>query len=83
MRVAGCHAAVEWQASQRLELWMCVGFLPVAVVPLWQLAQVPVTPAWSKCAGRQAMVVWQVSQLFDDWTCCGCLPVAALPSWQL
>jgi hypothetical protein len=27
---------------------MCVGFLPVAFVPLWQLKQVPVAALWSK-----------------------------------
>ena len=26
---------------------MCVAFLPVAVVPLWQLAQLPCTCVWS------------------------------------
>jgi hypothetical protein len=42
---------------------MCVVGLPVAVVPLWQVAQVPgATPVWLKVAGVQAVVLWHVSQ---------------------
>jgi hypothetical protein len=38
--------------------------LPGAVVPLWQVLQLPaVTPLWLKVAGNQAGVLWQVSQL--------------------
>ena len=37
--------------------------LPVAAVPLWQVAQVPgATPLWLKVAGFHADVRWQVSQ---------------------
>ncbi|MFH1819752.1 MAG: hypothetical protein ABIK08_08870 [Pseudomonadota bacterium] len=36
--------------------------LPVAVVPLWQVEQVPgAMPVWLKVAGVQALVLWQVS----------------------
>jgi hypothetical protein len=42
---------------------MCVLFFPVAVVPLWQLAQLVVIPAWSKpVAGVHAVVLWQLLQ---------------------
>jgi hypothetical protein len=39
--VAGDQAVVEWHAWQLLLDWMCVGPLPVAVVPLWHDAQLP------------------------------------------
>jgi hypothetical protein len=61
--VAGFHAATEWQDSQVLLLAMCVAFLPVAWVPLWQLTQFVVMPVWSNFAGRQAFEVWQSSQV--------------------
>ena len=40
---ADVQLVVEWQSSQVLELAMWVADLPVAVVPLWQLEQVPMT----------------------------------------
>jgi hypothetical protein len=37
--------------------------LPLALVPLWQVAQVPAaTLVWLNVAGSQAVVRWQVSQ---------------------
>ena len=42
---------------------------PCAVVPLWQLAQLPVTPAWLKVAGVQALVEWQLCT--RRWWQCG------------
>ena len=53
---------MPWQLSQRFVAMMCVGFLPVAAVPLWQPEQPLVMPACVKLAGVQASVVWQVSQ---------------------
>ncbi len=39
--------------------------LPSAVVPLWQVAQLPAAmPLWLKVAGVHAVVLWQASQ---DW----------------
>ncbi len=38
-RSAGRQAVVAWQDSQVSVVAMCVAFLPVAVVPLWQLEQ--------------------------------------------
>ena len=38
---------------------MCVADLPVAMMPLWQLAQLLATPAWSNVAGIHAVVTWQ------------------------
>ncbi len=37
--------------------------LPLAVLPLWQLAQAPgATPVWSKCAPLNWVVLWQLLQ---------------------
>lgn len=41
---------VRWQFSQALLLAMWAGPLPVARTPLWQLAQLLVTPAWDRIA---------------------------------
>ena len=67
---------VLWQDSQLLLVVICVAFLPVACVPLWQLTQLPVTPLWLNVAGRQAVLVWQVSQLLLEVMCVAFLPVA-------
>ena len=49
--------------SQDCVVGMCVVGLPVAVVPLWQVEQVPgATPVWLKVAGVQPDVRWQLSQ---------------------
>jgi hypothetical protein len=40
--------------------------LPVAVAPLWQLAHVPMTLAWSKRTSFQRAVVWQSSQVLEE-----------------
>jgi hypothetical protein len=56
--------------------------LPVAVLPLWQVAHAPgVTPEWLKVAGSQAVLLWQVSQEAVVCTCTVGLPVAVTP-WQ-
>ena len=57
--------------------------LPDAVVPLWQLAQVPVTLAWLKLAGVQPPVWWQSLHSPLVGTCDAGLPVAVVPLWQL
>ena len=57
LKVAGVQPDVRWQVSQDCVVGMCVVGLPVAVVPLWQVAQVPgAMPAWLKVAGVQALV---------------------------
>ena len=61
-----------------------VAVLPRAVVPLWQVAQVPgVTPVWLKVAGVQAVVRWQVSHDAVVGTCVAVLPRAVVPLWQV
>ncbi len=55
-----------WQSSQTFEVGRCDAALPVAVVPLWQDAQLPVTAAWLNVAFDQDVVLWQSSQVFGD-----------------
>ena len=43
---AGSQAIVVWQFSHALLLETCFAVLPEASVPLWQLAQLLITPAW-------------------------------------
>ncbi len=72
-----------WQASQALVVVICVADLPVAWVPLWQLEQLAVIPAWLKLAGVQAEVEWQSLHCAVVAICVPGLPVAAVPLWQL
>jgi hypothetical protein len=58
-------------------------FLPVTVVPLWQLEQDPVTLLWSKTTDVQLLVTWQSSQRLELDMCVGDLPGAVVPLWQL
>ncbi len=75
---------VVWQASQTPSLAMCPEFLPVATLPLWQLAHVPETCVWSTCVGGfHAAVVWHFSQVLVLAICVVLLPVAFVPLWQL
>jgi hypothetical protein len=58
--------------------------LPVAVDPLWQVAQAPgATPVWLKVAGRHAVVLWQESQGAVVMTWVLGLAVAVPPLWQV
>ena len=60
--------------------------LPVARLPLWQVAHVPaVTLLWSiePVAGFQAAVWWQVSHDAVVEICAVLLPVAKFPLWQV
>ncbi|MEQ1663555.1 MAG: hypothetical protein ABL877_12755 [Thiobacillus sp.] len=52
----------------------------MAVLPLWQLAQVPGgTLLWLKPAGVQAAVLWHESQAAVVGTCPAGLPAAMRP----
>ncbi|MDP1924202.1 MAG: hypothetical protein Q8K57_05395 [Thiobacillus sp.] len=56
----------------------------MAVVPLWQVAQVPgATPLWLKVAGVQALVRWQLSHAAVVGRWLVGLPVAVVPLWQV
>ena len=58
--------------------------MPVAVVPLWQLAQPDVMPVWLNAApAKLAVLLWQVSQAAVVATWVAGLPVAVAPLWQL
>ena len=75
---------VVWQSSQLLPLAMWLGFLPRAIVLLWQLLQAPSTSAWStRTAGDHRVTLWQVSQLVLLVIWLLDLPVAVVPLWQL
>lgn len=59
---------------------MCVDGLPLALVPLWQVEQVPGdTPPWLNMAGVQAVVLWHESQDAVVGICPEDLPLAAVP----
>ena len=53
---AGLKAAAVWQVSQVAVVAMCVADLPLADLPLWQLAQPVVTPVWSNYAPKKLAV---------------------------
>jgi hypothetical protein len=58
--------------------------LPVAVLPLWHVEQVPgATPLWLNVAGSHAVVLWQESHEAVVGTCLAGLPVAVEPLWQV
>src|SRR2546429_10003107 len=61
---------------------MWVGGMPVADTPLWQLAQLLVTPRWVNTAPPQLSVVWQASHSRSVTMCVGPLPCACTPLWQ-
>ena len=82
-RSAGLNTLVVWQLSHRFDVVMCVVFLPVACVPLWQAEQPLTMPAWSKVlAGSQAVVAWQIWQSLCEGMWLADLPVACVPLWQ-
>src|SRR5437763_15920741 len=62
---------------------MWVGDMPVAETPLWQLAQLLVTPTWLNIAPPQLSVVWQVSHSRSVTMCVGPLPCACTRLWQV
>src|SRR5437763_15930035 len=62
---------------------MWVGDMPVAETPLWQLAQLLVTPTWLNSAPPQLSVVWQASHSRSVTMCVGPLPCAIVPLWQV
>ena len=75
--IATVQLIVLWQVLQSRAVIACCTGLPKAVVPLWQLAQLVVTPRWLKVAGNQAIVPWQDPQSCEVWTCAVGLPGAA------
>ena len=69
---------MRWHESQDAVVGRCVADLPLADVPLWQLAQVPAAPLlWLKVAGTQPEMRWQVSHdaVVGTWV----LPCASAP----
>ncbi len=73
-----------WQSSQVLLDGMWLPGLPVAVTPLWQVKQAPVTALWStRVTGDQVRVLWQLSQELALGIWFPGLPVAVEPLWQV
>jgi hypothetical protein len=67
-----------------VEMW--VAFLPVAVVPLWQVEQLvaAVNVLWSTFAPVHTVVdLWHDSQVAVVAMWLADLPVATVPLWQL
>src|SRR3984893_9172014 len=62
---------------------MWVAGIRVAATPLWQLAQLLVTPWWVKNAPAQVSVVWQASHSRSGRWGGGPLPCACTPLWQV
>ena len=62
---------------------ICVALLPSALVPLWQLEQVPWTAAWfTVLTGDHAVLVWQSAQAVVVAMWLALLPVAVVPLWH-
>jgi len=78
---------VLWHESHATVVGMCpLAGLPVAWVPLWQVAHVPgATPAWLNVAGFQAVVRWHTSHWAVVVMCVGDFTsmFANVPPWQV
>ena len=60
----GRQAVVEWQLMQLVApTGMCAAGLPVAELPLWQLAQLAVVGIWEPSFPVAALPLWQLAQL--------------------
>ena len=82
--VAGVQPVVRWQLSQEAVVEICLAVLPEALLPLWQVAQLPtVTVLWLNVAGSQAVVRWQLSHEAVVGKCDAVFPVALLPLWHV
>ncbi len=76
-----------WQVSHAAVVETCVPDLPVAIVPLWQVAQLPVATVTEVCNLAPTKLVvdlWQLSQagheVVGKWVLV--LPSAVVPLWQ-
>ena len=76
---AGFHAVVTWQDSQLRVEDRCAACLPVALVPLWQLAHSLTMPVCVNDAGFHVAVPWQAPHSAAVAICVACLPVAVVP----
>ena len=83
MRAPAKLVVLRWQLSQAALVTMWVAGLPRAVVPLWQEAQLPVTPVWSQRTETNEKVLrWQLSQGAAVSICVAGLARACEPLWQ-
>jgi len=66
MRAPVNVTVLRWQFSQAVVVGRWLDGLPVAVVPLWQVAHPDVIPVWSMRAPANVVVErWQVSHGAD------------------
>ena len=74
-----------WQVSHAAAVTICAADLPVASLPLWQVAQ-PVAMDVLLCTSaprNDDVLLWQVSQASAVGTCVAAfLPKAVVPLWQ-
>jgi hypothetical protein len=84
LNLLGFQAVTPWQLMQLVApVGMCVAFLPLALLPLWQLLQTvaAVKVLWSTLAPVQVVVpLWQVSHVV--WPACVALLGFSVP-WQV
>jgi hypothetical protein len=67
---------------QSAVVWMWRGVLPLALLPLWHDAQLPVTPLWSKRAESQFRDEWQLAQSWVVAMWVVGFPAACNPLWH-
>jgi hypothetical protein len=74
-----------WQLSQDANVGKWLPVLPLAVVPLWQVAHEPgAIPVWLNVApANELKFLWQLSHEAVVWTWFAVFPVALLPLWQV
>jgi hypothetical protein len=82
--VTGDQNVVWWQVSQGDDVMMCRAGRPSALLPLWQLAHVPVRLRWSTRAPANILeLLWQVSHGAVVAICFAGFPMATEPLWHL
>jgi hypothetical protein len=80
MRAPAKVTVLLWQVSQGALVTMCVAGFPVAVAPLWQLAQPLTMPVWFILApAKLTVLLWQVSHGTLVTMCLAGLPSAVVP----
>lgn len=82
--LAPAHPVTVWQVPQFAEVVTCRLGLPVALVPLWHLAQLgSELGGWGNFDPDHVVTVWQVLQSSVVGTWLADFPRALEPLWQL
>lgn len=74
---------VSWHRSQEVLVGRWPAGFPVAVLPLWQVAQPVETLGWRKSTFDQLAALWHVAQSACTGMCEADLPCAIAPLWQV